>query len=1061
MTELTGRDNGVEFRILGQVELWADGERHPLGSRKERGVLAVLLWELRPVPAETLISRIWGDEPSDSSVKSLYENVSRLRKSLRAAGGTGQELSQRSGSYAMDVSRQDVDAWQFRTFRDRARAAAASGDDERAFDLYGAADTLWRGIPLDGLDGDWAEGARVKLDEERLAAALQRIRSGLHLARHADLVGEIAALVRQQPPNEDLLDLYLRALYGARRKAEALSAYVEAEHRWREGYGGDLGPALRDLHRLMLRDDPTLSAAPPTRGAPRRPAAEPTAAPGPSSTMPRDNPDFTGRAAELGTLASWLGSDAAQSSVPVAVISGMAGVGKTALAVRAAHQLRERYPDQLYLRLRAHAHDGEPLATPTALGTLLRMLGVPDKVIPADPEDRATLWRFKLTDRRALIVLDDALDAGQVLPLLPGVPGCLVLVTSRRRTLSLPGMLSLPLGPLPPADASALFERVAGTRASEPVDRAAVASVVRLCGRVPLEIQVAGSRLRGHPAWSVSDLASRLRDMHSIDRDMNAALALSYRYLTTGQQRLFRWLALHPGDSFSTHAAQAVAGGVSPAGTDQALEVLLDYHLLEEPTLGRFTFHNLIRGYAADLTEAVDPEPDRQAATRRLLDYYLALADHADRIVHPFGRRSRTPAAPAAPALPSLGTRRECLALLDAEKTSMLVVARHAAGRGWPVHAGLLAHLLGGFLDTWGDWAAATDLHRRAIDAWRSAGDVSGEGRALTDLAFILCRTGQHAEAADRAREALAAARAAPDRAGEAAALDTLGIILSLSARYVEALACHDQALAIWRDLGDRHGEADALSHSGMPAACLGRHREAVRRAELALAAYRELGDLQGATNALNNLGGLQQDAGCYDEALVSYEQAKVAFLEIGDRQGEAIALSNIGDIRRLSGSHREAVADYRAALGIFQAIGDRRSEAETMNGMAAAFADARNYQAAAGYYEKALALGINLAERHAQATSLLGVGAVRLDTGQYPSAADDYRAALKLSRDIADPVHEGHALYGLGRALLHTEGAAAAREHWRAALPLLEAAARPEAADVRALLATPPEQPG
>jgi DNA-binding SARP family transcriptional activator len=1043
----------VEFRILGRVELWADGNRYELGSRKERGVLAVLLWELRPVPAETLISRIWGDEPSDGAAKSLYENVSRLRKSLRAAGGTGQELSQRSGSYLLEASRADVDVWRFRTLRDQARAAATADDYERAFGLYGAADQLWRGIPLDGLDGDWAEGARVQLEEEQRAATLQRLKSGLLAGRQAELVGEIAPLIREQPPDEDLLDLYFRALYASGRKAEALVAYHDAEHRSRKRYGRDLGSALRDLHRLMLLDDPTLSAPHPAQSGSRRLAVNGAAPPAPSSTMPRDNPDFTGRTAELETLSAWLDSDEARSSVPVVVISGMAGVGKTALAVHAAHRLRERYPDQLYLPLRAHQHDGEPLTPTAALGTLLRTLGVPDNVIPADLEDRAALWRFKLADRKALVLLDDALEADQVLPLLPGAPGCLVLVTSRRRTLSLAGLLPLPLGPLPLVDALAHFARAAGTGRGSRAEEAAAASVVRLCGRVPLEIQVAGSRLRGHPAWNVSDLASRLSDMRSIDRDMNIALALSYRYLTAGQQRFFRWLALHPGDSFATHAARAIAGGESPAGTVHALEALLDFHLIEELSPGRFAFHALIREYAADLTEAVDQEPDRQAATRRLLDYYLALADHADRVVHPFGRRVKMPDAFIAPALPALGTRGECVALLHAEKTSMLAVARHAAAKGWPVHAGLLAHLLGGFLDTWGEWTTAIDLHRRAVDAWRTAGDVGRKAMALTDLAFVLCRTGRHAEAADTARSGLAAARTAADKAGEAAALDTLGIILSLSARYLEALDCHDQALAIRRDLGDRHGEADALSHSGMSAACLGRHRDALRRAELALAAYRELGDLQGATNALNNLGGLQQDAGCHDEALVSYEQAKAAFLEIGDRQGEAIALSNIGDIRRLGGSHQDAIADYRAALEIFCEIGDRRSETEALNGMAAAFSDAGNQRDAIGNYEKALALGMELAERHAQATSHLGIGAVRLTMRQYLSAADDYRAALKLSQDIGDPAQEGQARYGLGCALLETEGAGAAVSQWREALALFEATGRPEADDLRARL--------
>jgi tetratricopeptide (TPR) repeat protein len=1058
---IQGRDDGVEFRVLGQVELWAGGKRHDLGPRKARCVLAFLLCELgHPVPAETLVRRIWGDEPSDSSIKSLYENVSRLRKSLRKAGGTGQELSQRSGSYVLDVSRQDVDAWQFRVLRDQARAAAARGDNERAVDLLSEADALWRGIPLDGLDGDWAEGVQVRLNEERFAAALQRIKAGLQLGRHADLVGEIAGLARQHPFDETLLDLHLRALHGSGRKAEALQAYLRAERRWREGYGGDLGPALRNLHQLMLRDDPTLSAMPPLRGSSRPIATDEASPPVPSSTMPRDNPDFTGRAGEQGTLASWLDSDEARSSVPVVVISGMAGVGKTALAVHFAHQLREHYPEQVFVPLRAHDADEAPLKPTTALGRLLRRLGVPDTVIPADSEDRAALLRFKLTGRKALILLDDALDASQVLPLLPSVPGCLVLATTRRRTLILPGMLPLPLDPMPHADATVLFSRTAGAGIRTAADQASVSRLVRLCGHVPLRIHLAGRQLRVHSAWSVSDLVSRFSDAGSGGRDMTAQLDLSYRYLTADQQRLFRWLALHPGDRFSSHAAVAMADDASPAMTAHALEVLLDYHLIEEPVPGRYEFHAVVREYAEGLANGVDSEEDQRLAMGRLLGYYLGLLDHVDRIVHPFSRRVTVLSGVDPTALPPLRTRRECAELLDTEKTSLLAIARYAGAQGWPQYAAMFAHLLGGFLDTWGDWADAIGLHRRAVDAWRVTGNAPGEAVALVDLGFILCRTGQQAEAAERLRDALSIARAAADTTCEAAALNTMGIIQVWSDQYEESLASHDQALALWRQLGDRHGEANALSHGVLPAERLGRHRDALSRAELALAAYRGLGDPHGETKALNNLGGLQQDAGCYDDALISYEQAMATFIEVGDRQGEAIALSNIGDIRRLSGRHEEALKDYRAALSIFSDIGDRGSAVETINGLAATFADAGDSQAALGQYEKALVLATELAERHAQVISHLGIGAVRLAMGHYLSAADDYRAALKLSQDIADPVHEGHALYGLGRAVLHTEGMVVARAHWQAALTLFETAGSPQADDVRARLSASPGSP-
>jgi tetratricopeptide (TPR) repeat protein/DNA-binding SARP family transcriptional activator len=1042
--------------MLGPIELWAGDIRHDLGSRKERCALAVLLWEPgRHVPAETLVSRIWGDEPPESAHKSLHENLSRLRRRLRAAGGTGQELSRRLGSYTLDVSRRDVDTWRFRTLRDQARAAAAGGDDELAVTLYGEAEALWHGSPLDGLDGDWAESIRARLNEERLRAAVQRIRSELNLHRHADLVGEIADLIHQHPLDETLVELYLLALYGSGRKSEALNAYFQAERRWRSDFGVGLGTALRQIHQMMLRDDAGLAARSASNGGHGR-AAAPDAVRPPTlpSAMPRDNPDFTGRAAELKMLSSWLGTDPAQPTGPVIVISGMTGVGKSALAAHAAHLLRDRYPDQLYLSLHGHDPKEAPLEPTAALGTLLRKLNVPDSVIPAEAEDRAALWQFKLAGRKTLILLDDALDAEQVVSLLPDARDCLVLVTARRRMLALPGIHSLALAPLPHADAAELFTRAADAAIARSDDRAAIARVVRLCGYLPQEIQVAGRRLRGHPAWSVYDLASRLRDSRSVGSGMTSALDLSYQYLPADQQRLFRWLALHPGDSFSIHAAAAMIGDASAAVTEHALETLLDYHLIEEPVPGRYAFHNLVREYATDLAE---PEPktesDRRLAMGRLLHYYVCLADQADQVAHPFRRRISVPrVAITRPALPLLRTRSECMARLETDKASLLGIARYAAAEGWPSQAGLLAHLLGAFLDTWGEWTDAIGLHRRAVAAWRTTGNTAGEATALTDLAFILCRTGQHAEAAQCAREALAAARSASDSGCEAAALDTMGVIFSVSARYAEALACHDQAIPIWREVGDRHGEADALNRSGMPAAHLGKHTDALRRAELAHAIYRELGDLIGEAKALNNLGGMHQDAHRYDEALPSYEQAMATLREIGDRQGEAIALSNIGDIRQISGDHEEALRDYRTALDIFHDIGDRRSEAETLNGMAAAFTGTRNNQAAVHHYERALVLASELAERHTQAVSYLGMGEVHLMTGQFHSAADDYRIALKLSRKIADPVQEGHALYGLGRAL-ETQGATEARDYLQSALAILETVDDPRADDIRARL--------
>lgn len=1016
MTELR-KDEGVEFRLLGPLEVWDDGKRHDLGPRKERCVLAVLLWELgRPLTAETIVQRVWEVDLSGTVRSSFYSTVSRLRTRLHGISAKDRDwLSQRSGFYQLDVSRDDVDVWRFRGLRGQAKAAVARGDDEHAVALFGRAETLWHGIPLTGLDGSWAEGVRTTLNEEWLVAAQERIQAAFRLGRHAELVGEAIDLVAAHPLNEDLVELAMLALYRCGRRAEALAAYRRLDRRWREEFGGDPGPKLRDLHHRMLQDDPALSVPAPSGGTPYRAAVTDVVAPAAlTSTMPRDNPDFTGRAAELGTLSDWMNSSQAQSAVPVAVISGMAGVGKTTLAVHAAHLHRDQYRDQLYLRLCGHTVDEPPLDPAAALGTLLRRLGVPDGQVPADIEDRAALWRSRLAGRRALILLDDAFSAEQVRPLLPGFPGCLVLITTRRG-IDLPGMCWLSLEPMPTADAATLFTRTAGRG---PMGDGEVASVLRMCGYLPQEIQLAGSDLRRHSAWDVRDLAARLRQTHAKDRQVGAALALSYRHLTSAQQRLLRQLALHPGPVFSCYAATALAGDRTLSETERSLDVLMDDHLVTEPASGRFAFHDLTREYARELAMTIDSQQDRRRTMRRLLDYYLSLADRADRTVYPFHRRIPVDGSAAMPDLPRLNTRSDYQEYLETEKANLLTIARYAASDGWPEHAALLAHTLGKFLGTWGDWTDAIDLQHRAVDAWRGLGSISGEAMALTELSVILSRAGEHNEALSCVRDALAIARGAADGPGEAAALDTMGLTFWRSARYSEALARHSEALTIWHELRDRHGEADALWHTAIAFWHLGRHPDALRRAEQVRAAYRELGDPHGETNALNFLGGMQQDAECYDQALGSYQQALAMFKQLGDRQGEAVAFTNIGEIRRLNGHYAQALRDYRMALDILREIGDRRSEAETLNSIASTFLAARDHAAALTCYQKALVLAGQLDERYLQAASHLGMGAVHLTMGSPTTAADDYRIALELTRQIGDSRLETEALRGLDCAL-------------------------------------------
>jgi tetratricopeptide (TPR) repeat protein/DNA-binding SARP family transcriptional activator len=1028
----------VEFRILGPVQLWADGRQYDLGSRKERCVLAVLLWEQgHPVRASTLIEKVWGDDQPGKPPTSLYAYVSRLRSRMREASGNardgGLHRSASSGSYALDVAPQEVDFRLFRLLRDRAKAAAASGDLEQAVTQYHEAERLWRGTPLADLSGAWADGVRARLNEERLAATIERLEAELSLGRHASLIGELTGLAAQHPLNQEPTRLLMLALHASGRKPDASRVYLAFRRHLRDEDGSDPTPELDDLHQQMLSDAPGLSVTPGAR-QPRPPDGRAPEAPAArlASTLPRDNPDFTGRRAELDTIAGWMRSEQGRSTVPVMVISGMAGSGKTALAVHAAHLLGGRYTHQVHLELRAHSPGAPPIDPATALGTALRALGIPGDKLPAGTDDRAAMWRSWA--RGVLVVLDDALKSDQVLPLLPSAPGCAVLITSRFRSLNLPGMLSLPLGTLPPADAAALFTRVAGL--AHVGDADAVARVLALCGYLPIEIQLAATLLRRHqPVWTIGDLIARLHEVRAEDRGLTASLELSYRYLMPEQQRLLRRIALHPDRSFSGYAAAALAGDPRPSATERGLEALVDYHLIEEPARGRFAFHDLIWQYARHLGHACDPEQERRQAMRVLLDYYVRLAERADMAAHPLHRRMTVPAgmtAPngsaAVPTLPTLGTRHEGKRWVEAERSGLLHAARYASAHGFPQHAGLLAHLLARFLDAWGDWADATDLHRFAVAAWQATGNTAGQARALTDLSFALCQVGQYDEAISHAQDALAIAQATAERADEAEALSTVGVILWRQARFPEALDRYEQALVIWRSLGDRHGEAETLHRSVPVLWYLRRPDDALRQADQALAIYRELGDPHGETNSLNNLGNLLQGAGYYEQALRNYEQALTMFREIGDRQGQAMAMSNIGDVLRLTGRHGQAIGHYRAALDEFRAIGDRRSQAEALTGMGTAFQEAGDHSAAIDTFHKALIIAHSLTERYLQAQAYLGLGQAHTATGDYGSAVDDFRAAIELGQQIQDPESEARARQELRAALQHLADAKRSR---------------------------------
>ncbi|WP_188317068.1 AfsR/SARP family transcriptional regulator [Solihabitans fulvus] len=828
----------LEFRVLGPVELRADGAVVPLRAPGRRALLAALLLSAnRVVTVDRLVNALWGQLPPPSAVANLRSHVAVLRGLLAAACGGEERVVTRPGGYLMTVRPGELDLGVFEDLVGRGRQALRLEQHEVGARLLGEALDLWRGQPLANVTLHGAgEAEVVSLEEARLDVVEDRLRALLACGDNAAVIGAASGLVVEHPLREPLWALLMLALHRAGRQADALAAYTAVRTRLAEELGLDPGQELRRLQHEILVGDATRDPQPP-------PSADAVA----HCDLPGDTSDFSGREAELHLLLSSVRADGKDgTAVAISAIDGMAGVGKTTLAVHLAHRLTPRYPDgQLFVDLHAHTPGRPPLAPAAALGKLLRAAGVPGDQIPEDVEDRAVLWRATLAERRALVVLDNAVDSAQVRPLLPGARGCLVLVTSRRRLAGLAGALLLSLPALPHDDAVALFEHVV-CDARPAAEAAAVAEVLALCGRLPLAIRIAATRLRHRPSWTIARFAARLRgqrrrlpELHGEDSSVTAAFDLSYQHLDADQRRLFRLLGLHPGADIDLHAAAALAG-LSLCHAEDLLEDLVDAHLLQQPAAGRYCLHELLRIYAADRCGGEDADADRRAALTGLLDHYLRVAEVAAALLAPGGGRPVSTAP--APAALAVADQAHAAAWLAAELANVLAAAKHAAEHGWPAHVRDLSAALARELDGHGRHEDAEALHTAAVAASRRLGDGVGEGHALHDLGVAHWRLGRHDDAGRHHRRALHAGRRAGERALEARALNGLGEAARATGQPAQALREHRRALAITHEIGDHLERSRAHTGLGHAHRDLDQHDEARDHWQQALAGYAEHG---------------------------------------------------------------------------------------------------------------------------------------------------------------------------------------------------------------------------
>ncbi|WP_030441782.1 AfsR/SARP family transcriptional regulator [Actinoplanes subtropicus] len=975
----------LRFELLGPLRAWRGDHEVPLGGVKQQTVLAVLLLEAgRPVPVDRIVATVWGAEPPPSVTHLVQTYVSRLRQALELGG----DLVSTDAGYQLriDPAQADVAAFERLAATDPAAALA-----------------LWRGEPLGGLSGEAIEVARQRLTEQRLAALEQRAGLDLDAGRHTEAIADLGRLVKEYPLRERLWALLMLALYRADRQAEALRTYATARALLVEELGVEPGPGLATMHQRILAGDPSLS---PGRRTSR-------------NDLPGDIADFTGREPELRRLLAALDAAPPTAAVVLAV-DGMAGVGKSTLAVHLAHRLAARYPDgRLFLDLHAHSEGRPPDDPAAALDVLLRALGRAGDEIPAGLDERAARWRAELAGRRVLLVLDNAASAAQVRPLLPGAPGCLTLVTSRRRLADLDctGVVSLDV--LGPSEAEALFARILGALSAGDD----VAEVVALCDRLPLAIRIAAARLRARPAWTVRHLAHRLRDRRRAltelavgDRSVAASLALSYAQLTGPQQRLFRLLGLAPGADFDAHLA-AAAAGLPPAVAEALLGDLLNAHLVQEPAPGRYRFHDLLHVHAHTMALATDSPADRHDAVGRMLDQYLHTASvaadlHSPRTSH---QRPHPPAPPT--AMPPFPDVAEARGWLDAERVNLVAAVALAAESGRSEHATGLAVTLRHYLDAGTHHVDALAVHGHALAAARQAGDRRGEGTALNSIAKVCWRVGRYDDAYENSRCALPIHRESGDAVAEADALETLGATCYSLSRYDDATAFYRQAVRIHRAAGDTVAEATALNNIGVIEERRGRYREVLSRCREALAIYRAHGDRRHEGGALCNAGNALWRLGRYDEALDHLSRAMVIHEEIGDPGWVAHNLTSLGNVLSSLGRHDAAIEHCDRALALQRRSGERADEAATLSDRGVIHRALGHHDQSLADLTEALAIAGEIGDRSLEIQALNGLGETLRAMDRLDEAASRHAAALELARETGDRHEEARSHDGLAAA--------------------------------------------
>ncbi|MGY6651486.1 BTAD domain-containing putative transcriptional regulator [Amycolatopsis sp. TRM77291] len=959
--------------------------------------MAVLLGRANePVSADVLVDALWGAGPVQGSLQRLQVHMHRIRALLDVP----ERLSFGSDGYCLRVGPDELDAHRFDVLLEEASRVAAR-DPRRCAELIREALGLWRGTPYQGVDVPELIGEVQRLSERMLLAVEDLYTAELRCGRHGEITGELTELVRRHPLRERLHGLLMTALYQGGRQADAMAAYRHARGVLADELGLDPGPELRALENRILRGDPIELSTP--EPAPARVPAQ----------VPHDISGFVGRESDLSALDELLAE--VDGKTPVAVVTGTGGVGKTALAVRWAHRVKDRFPDgQLYVDLRGYGPDS-PMSPEDALASFLRAFEMDSSAIPQELTERAARFRSVVDGKRLLILLDNAHSAAQVRPLLPGAPMCLVVVTSRD---SLGGLVAregahrVCLGRMSFREARLLLVERLGDRCTE--ESAETTQLIERCVRLPLALRIAAERLREHPDH-LAALVTELDDEHARldlldsgddpDASVRAVFFSSYRNLAPETARLFRMFGVHPGHDVDAYALTALAGNGDLRTTRRLLDTLVRANLVDVTDEHRYVLHDLLATYAAELAGTIDTATERVSALARLLDYYLYTAAMAVRFIVPNGLEiSELTVNADVTAAPNLSSYDAALRWLDAERTNLLRAAA-AAKRDLPAYTTSLSRVLSWYFDAGMYLDEAWQLQANALDTAREHGDLVAEGISLRTFGLVSLCAHRFDDAARYFEDSLALHQKAGAPLFQAATLHHFGALCGFAGRVEEGIGHLLRSAELFHELGHRLMEQWPLTALGQLHLRQGRPDVALEYLAPAFATVDRHNYRAGQFQASYGLAGAYRDIGRYSDALAFAHRALTFARSTRFPVFEVITLHRLGTIHLRLGDHEQAARHQHQALAMAENFTDTQLKATTLNGLGETYAAAgASTEITRRYHLEALAAATDIGVRYEEARALDGLGDVHHRRGEHDKAIDHWQLALTCYREVRAP---------------------------------------------------------